>query len=51
MVSSVRRSHFEAVGEREREWYRAVLRRKGTLGMRNDRMEASMIVLGCCVAA
>lgn len=37
MVRAVRRSHLEAVGERERAWERAVLRRRGDLGRRSLR--------------
>lgn len=45
MVSSVRRSHFEEVGESEREWQMAVFRRKGTRGRKVRRrpvVEVSM---------
>ena len=34
MMSSVRKSHFEDVGDRERAWKRAVLRINGVLGRR-----------------
>jgi len=46
-VSSVLRSHFELVGERERECERAVLRRKGVFGRRNFRRAVGVASMFC----